>query len=71
MGPVLGGQLGSLINGPALQALGQAYRELPPQMTQVSPQGAAMGMGSLDPFAPMLSPQMQMALNPALRFGYW
>ncbi|MEO0319043.1 MAG: hypothetical protein RL404_2720 [Pseudomonadota bacterium] len=73
----MGQSLGSLISGPALQALGQAYRELPTQMAQVSAQGTgmgpgmSMGMGPLDPFAPLLSPQMQMALNPALRFGYW
>ncbi len=68
-GSQLGAHIGSLMNGPAMQALAQAYRELP--MTSMAPQGSAMGMGSLDPFAPMLSPQMSMALNPALRFGYW
>ncbi len=108
-GSSVGGPIGGLMNGPAMQAIAQAYREMPMtpmasvggslgsfgslgslgsvgqmgQMGQMAPQAAGMGLGTgmgtglgmggvgFDPFATMLSPQMNMALNPALRFSYW
>ncbi len=57
-----GSALGAMMNGPALQALAQAYREMPTMN---------MGIGSLDPYASMLTPQSTFAINPALRYGYW
>ncbi len=83
LGGQIGGQIGSLMSAPTMQAMANAYRELP-MASQGTGMGTGMGTGSgipvggvglgmatLDPYSALLAQQMSFALNPALRFGYW
>ncbi len=60
---------GGMLGNPALQALAQAYRELPAMAAQNAAMG--LGMAGYDPYNAMLAQQASYALNPALRYGYW